>query len=135
MKQVKCLLLILAVVIINGCASQPGKLLKSAELSIIHGHDDIALEQINQAIEIDPTAVASLQARAHLYLRMNRRQNAIADLGKIIEIDPQSVQTYMTRGIIYSSDGITDRALKDFRKACELGDESGCIFSKELEKK
>jgi Tfp pilus assembly protein PilF len=135
MKPAINVLLVLSIVIINGCAPRSAKLLKNAEFSVVHGQNEIALNQINQAVEIDPNAVTPLQARVQLYLRMNKRQLAIADLGKILELDPQSIQTYMTRGIIYSSDGMKDLALRDFRRACDLHDESGCIFSTELEKK
>jgi Tfp pilus assembly protein PilF len=135
MNRAKIALLILSLAIISGCAAQSAKLLKSAELSILHGHNDDALNQINQAVAIDSNSVEVIQARADLYLRMNRRQQAITDLGRILELDPKSIQTYMTRGILYSVDGRNDLALQDFRRACALRDESGCIFSKELEKK
>lgn len=135
MAYVRIVLAILSISLISGCAAQSAKLLKSAELSILHGQNETALEQINRAVEIDPTSVPPLQARADLNLKMNRRQQAFADLGRILELDPLSIQTYMTRGILYSVDGRNDLALQDFRKACELKYESGCIFSRELEKK
>lgn len=125
----------LSLLITAGCAAQSADLLKQAEFNAIHGHNDKALDLMNQAVSTEPTSVNAYQSRSFLNMRMKNYQNAISDLGKLIELEPQSSQHYMTRGLLFSIEEKNELALPDFRKACELHDESGCAFVRQLEVK
>ena len=52
-------------------------------------HDDLALEHLNRAIELNDKEIAAYVNRAEVNLRKQRGEAAIADLKRAIALDPR----------------------------------------------
>lgn len=99
-----------------------------AQMYAARGLNDRALHHFGNAIAAAPDSPSPYLARTFFLLKLNRREEAIADLERVIALQPDKGQHYVTRGMIYSDAGDKERAEKDFTEACRLGDQSGCLF-------
>lgn len=77
-----------------------------------------ALDDINQAIRLDPTSAAARDARGRVY-RLNP-DRAILDYDAAIALDANYARAYAHRGAAYRLKGEPDRAVADFNQAIRL---------------
>lgn len=81
---------------------------------------DTAIQNLNQAAEIDPDYPLIFVHRADAYLDQGRSREAMADYNKALEIDPEYAAGYVNRGNYYSRQGQFDRAIADYSRAIQI---------------
>jgi len=87
---------------------------------------DLAIQDYNRAIELNPNDASAYCNRAVAYQRKGEHSRSLGDLEKSIAIDPTNAPAYDARGVAYWQMGRFRRAAADFRKAValDLGEES-----------
>lgn len=86
------------------------------------------IDDLTQAIKINPHMPQAYAARGSLHLLTGRPAKAIKDLNKAIELDPTHAPNYVNRGQAYLSLEMNDLALKDFNKAIELAPDAVAAY-------
>nr|WP_242050583.1 tetratricopeptide repeat protein [Oculatella sp. FACHB-28] len=79
-----------------------------------------AIEDYNQAIQLDPSYAEAYYDRAWAKKDLGDNQGAIADYTKAIELKPDYVEAYYGRGIARYNLGDNQGAIADYTKAIEL---------------
>ena len=82
---------------------------------------DLALENFNQAIEMDSNYIEAYIQRGMVYKKIKNYNDAISDYSKVIELDSENAVAYRERGICYSKLENYKSALEDIDKAIQLG--------------
>ena len=83
------------------------------------GSFDDALNDLNKAVEIDPSA-DSYRTRGDVYAGNGNVDMAINDYDKTLQLDPSSASTFRNRAIAYSNKRDYQQAIDDLSKAIEL---------------
>ncbi len=86
-----------------------------------------AIDDINQAIALEPTNSIFLEERAKIEERQKKYDETIADLTEAIRIDPKRGSPYGIRAAVYRSEGKVDLALADCAEEIRLSGEIGLI--------
>jgi tetratricopeptide (TPR) repeat protein len=89
-----------------------------------HGRNhepDLALEDCNEALRLDPDYVDAYANRCFAYSERHEPDLALADCNEAIRRRPDYVLAYNNRGIAYQTKGDLDRAIDDYNKAERLG--------------
>jgi tetratricopeptide (TPR) repeat protein len=81
---------------------------------------DRALQDVDDAIQLDPKLVVALNNRGFIYNNKGEFDRAISNLNEAIHLDPKSTAGYKNLGISYEKKGHADKALADFRTALSL---------------
>ncbi len=81
---------------------------------------DLAVNDFNKAIELNPAQPGFLINRANAYVDMQKNDLALADYAKAIAGDPKLAFAYAQRGILLQQMGKNDDAIADLSKAIEL---------------
>jgi len=84
------------------------------------GQYDRAIEDLDQAIRINPNYVLALINRGLAYALMGQPDRAIEDLDQAIRINPYRADAFNNRGVAYGGMGQPDRAIEDFDQAIRL---------------
>lgn len=84
------------------------------------GQHDLAIADLNKAIELDPKYTYAYELRAAVYIESGNYDLAFADNNKAIELDPKSAIAYNNRAICYREKEQYDLAIADLNKAIEL---------------
>jgi tetratricopeptide (TPR) repeat protein len=84
------------------------------------GQLDLAIQDYNKAIELDPTYTAAYYNRGVVHHTKDQFDLAIQDYCKAIELDPKLASAYFNRGLAYKAKGQPELSEKDFKKAIEL---------------
>ena len=84
------------------------------------GKTEMALEDFNRAIEIDPEKAAGYLGRANTLNIMGRYQDSLVDYDRTLEINPKLANAYINRGSAYSHLGEYKKAIADYEKGLEL---------------
>lgn len=98
------------------------------------GELDEALKECCLAVNLAPKNQYHLFARANVYMRMEKYDNAIVDLNKIIEIDPNEEGAYANLSIIYRNKKEYNRAIENCQTALRIKEDDdiyyqlGCIY-------
>jgi hypothetical protein len=79
-----------------------------------------ALRSLNRAIELDPQAAKSYNARGYVYLRLQKYANAIVEFSSAIRLRPDYANAYQNRAIARRHLGDQDGAAADDLKAAAL---------------
>ncbi|MCB9235501.1 MAG: tetratricopeptide repeat protein [Bacteroidia bacterium] len=95
-----------------------------------------ALQDFNQAIDIDPGKALYFNNRGNLYRELaaegqNEAANlqlSVADLSKAIEINPNDPDAYNSRGLSYLDMGNEKAALADFTQSIEIKPENDLAY-------
>lgn len=85
--------------------------------------DQEGLDDLNKALELNPSLTSALYDRARIYQKLNKHTEAIVDLTKAIELTKSSIEqaSYLrNRGISYEALEKRDQAKEDFKKAKQL---------------
>jgi tetratricopeptide (TPR) repeat protein len=78
------------------------------------------LEDLNQAIKLDPTWATPVFDRASIYLQQAQYDRAVEDFDQAIKLDPLQWQAFIGRGFAYEGQGEFDRAIVDLDQAIKL---------------
>ncbi|MBI4723510.1 MAG: tetratricopeptide repeat protein [Rhodomicrobium sp.] len=81
---------------------------------------DLAVEDLNRAISLDPKAAEAYFWRGQVRYSTNDAEGAEADLSNAIELDAAYSEAYRVRGAIRDRAGKRDEAVADYRSALEL---------------
>jgi tetratricopeptide (TPR) repeat protein len=87
-----------------------------------------SIDLLSQAIELDPRFTLALKSRGAAYLKLDKVQEAIADMNSVIEIAPDNARAFHMRGLAHDKSGEFNKALKDFNQALELNPEYGAGY-------
>ena len=85
--------------------------------------DDRALNDYNEAIQLEPNAVSSLLNRSQIYIQRRDYDRAIADVNRAFEgglSDYGKRVGYRERGQAYQAKGDNDRAIVDYTNSLQL---------------
>jgi len=84
------------------------------------GNNDIAVADLDQAINLNPENATAYNNRGFTYNNMGEYDRAIADLDQALGLDPQHATAYNNRGLAYENKGDYDRAIADLSLALSL---------------
>jgi len=87
-----------------------------------------SVDLLSQAIELDPRFTLALKSRGAAYLKLDKVQEAIADMNTVIDIAPDNARAYHIRGLAHDKSGDFNKALEDFNQALELNPNYGAVF-------
>jgi tetratricopeptide (TPR) repeat protein len=87
-----------------------------------------SIDLLSQAIELDPQFTLALKGRGAAYLKLDKVQEAIADINAVIKIAPENARAFHMRGLAYAKAGNYDKALGDFNQALELNPDYGTAY-------
>ncbi len=81
---------------------------------------DIAIEDLNASIKLDPAAADVYGERGITLTAAGRLTDAIPDFTYVIEKDPKSAYAFYDRGLCYELLGLDDLAIEDYSAALVL---------------
>lgn len=80
-----------------------------------------ALENVEEALKLNPMSVPGLQLKAHLLSeRLHRPADALAVLNRTVELHPDHVPSIAGRGVVLARAGKREAALRDAKEALRL---------------
>lgn len=79
-----------------------------------------AIDDLNNALDIDPARAQALVFRASAYRRVNSPELALADIQRALAIDPTHPGGFLERGNIRFEAGDRDSARRDWLKILRL---------------
>ena len=79
-----------------------------------------AIEDFNQAIQIDPMSALAHNNRGLAYNALGDHNSAIEDFTQSVKLNPIGPMAYNNRGLVYKALGEYNRALDDFSQAANL---------------
>lgn len=86
--------------------------------------NQLALDDIERAVELEPENVGFLAEKASVNARFGRYDIAIETCKRAVSLAPQYADCYRIMGVCYGQKGETDDALHFLQKAKELGDDT-----------
>ena len=84
-----------------------------------------AIEELSQAIEIDPQNPEAYFWRARAFIRLGQFDNAIADLNAVVELNPRYSPAYDNLGWLLMRRNKYDESLIHLNKSIELKPDNG----------
>jgi tetratricopeptide (TPR) repeat protein len=87
-------------------------------------HTEMAVLYFTKAIDLNPEISWAYNLRGRAYCKLERFDEAIADMTKAIELDPGEAAFYVSRSIVYHNMGRFDEDVADMTKAIELEPEN-----------
>jgi len=93
---------------------------KRADENNFKGEFDLALEDYNKALELNPQDAVSYLNRGRAYSNKKSYDLAVLDFDKTIELNPKDSTAYFTRADLYEKKGDSRQAIGDYQKAVEL---------------
>jgi tetratricopeptide (TPR) repeat protein len=90
---------------------------------VAYGHQgdyNDAIEDFNQAIQINPTSALAYNNRGLAYNDKGDHDRAIDDFSQAVKLNPIGSLAYNNRGLVYKVKGDYDRAIEDFSQAIKL---------------
>ena len=84
------------------------------------GQFDLAMEDFNKAITLDPTFANAYTSRGWTFKDMGQIDRAMDDYNRAISLDPTRYIAYNNRGMVYRETGRIDSALSDFTASIAL---------------
>lgn len=96
----------------------------------------LALNDFDEAVEIEPKKAEFVEARGEAHWELFRQHNKIddlskaaADFSKALNLDPKREKALALRGWCYAAKGEAKSAKKDFDDAIELNDRMGVAYA------
>ena len=84
------------------------------------GKYEMAINEYEKAIEIDPKYADSYNKRGLVYYNQKKYDQAIKDYTAAIELNPKYTDAYNNRGIVYYELDKNNEAISDYTKAIEI---------------
>ncbi|KAK1376405.1 STI1 domain-containing protein [Heracleum sosnowskyi] len=88
--------------------------------AISEGNFEEAIEQLTQAILLNPTSAIMYATRATAYIKMKKPNAAIRDANAALEINPDSAKGHKSRGMARAMLGQWEEAAKDLHVASNI---------------
>ena len=82
--------------------------------------DNRSIEELTQAIELDPADANAYYYRGQAYHTKDNYDKAIADYTESIKLNPKLAKAYNNRGVAHIRKSGYDQAIKDLNKAIQL---------------
>ena len=101
---------------------------KRGECHALAGRYDEALDDLNRAIELDPSRAWAIAYRGESYRLTGRYDEALDDLNRAIELDPSHAAVIASRGQTYQAMERYDEALAEYNRAVELDPSNAWAF-------
>jgi tetratricopeptide (TPR) repeat protein len=93
------------------------------------GQNDLAIEDYDQAIRIDPNLAIAFNNRGNGYDAKRQYDRAIEDYDQAIRINPNEAFALNNRGGAYSAKGQHDRAIQDYDEALRIDPNYAAAFN------
>lgn len=93
---------------------------KRADENNFKGDYDLAVNDYNEALKLNPKDNLSYINRARAFSGKKNYDSAIADYDKAIELNPKDAVAYLNRADSFEKKGSAERAISDYRKVIEL---------------
>ena len=93
------------------------------------GEYDRAIEDFNQALQINPTFALAYNNRGLAYNAKGDPDRAIEDFSQAIKLNPRNFDTYYNRGLTYNAKGDFDHAIEDFSQAIKTNPMNAQIYN------
>ncbi|KAI1641432.1 import receptor [Biscogniauxia mediterranea] len=93
----------------------------------LRGSQELALQDMDKSIELDPSMTQSFVKRASMHLEMGARDKAAEDLQKAVEQNDRDPDIYYHRAQLHFIHGEYNDAAKDYQKSIDL--DGSFIFS------
>lgn len=90
---------------------------------------DLALRDLNRAIEIEPNYPEALYNRGGIYRMTGDHDRAVADYARVVELEPENPRAYDALGSIYRRKNMLDEALVYFTTSITLNPKNPEVFS------
>ena len=87
-----------------------------------------SIDLLSQAIDLNPRFTLALKSRGAAYLKLDKVQEAIADMNSVIDIAPDNARAFHMRGLAHNKSGEFNKALDDFNRALELNPDYGAAY-------
>ncbi|MFH1369374.1 MAG: tetratricopeptide repeat protein [Elusimicrobiota bacterium] len=84
------------------------------------GRFDLAFDDFQKAIQLDPGFVHAYNNRANIYKRRKEIRKAFADYDKTVELNGAYQEAYLNRGSLFEDTGRYEKAVFDYSKVIEL---------------
>ncbi len=98
-----------------------GLLATRSDLFLKSAESALAVEDLTQMLQLNPSHIWALQQRASLYKMLLKDCDlAIKDYTALISLTPDDELAYLTRGGCYEKLGDKDKARKDYQKSAEI---------------
>ena len=95
------------------------------------GEFDLAIQDADRAIELNPNSYSGYGNRAVAYYCKGEFDLAIQDGNRVIEINPNRFEGYINRAFAYAAKGECDRAIQDANHALKLNRKHpGCYVAR-----
>ncbi|MEH1874339.1 tetratricopeptide repeat protein [Nostoc sp.] len=92
------------------------------------GNYEGAIEDFNQAIELDPKNALAYNRRGDAYYRLGDYEQAQADSSQAILLNPQDANAYFDRGFALSELGKYKEAIADYTQAIKLNSQDAYAY-------
>ncbi|MGF2040360.1 MAG: tetratricopeptide repeat protein [Nostoc sp. CmiVER01] len=92
------------------------------------GNYEGAIEDFNQAIELDPKNALAYNRRGDAYYRLGDYEQAQADSSQAILLNPQDANAYFDRGFALSELGKYKEAIADYTQAIKLNSKDAYAY-------
>lgn len=91
---------------------------------------DGALEDLDQALDLEPDYAEAYANRGRVHTTEQRYEEAIRDLDRAIELNPEMSQAFGNRGYAYQSLGDDVNAIADYTRAIEIDDNYEAYYNR-----
>ena len=88
------------------------------------GHNEEALANFDNALQIRPDSVRLLYSRAHILAELDRKNEVLSTFDRAIYLDPNFAEAWHDRGLFMAKMGQFDESLKNLQRAVELNPQS-----------
>ena len=92
------------------------------------GNYEGAVEDFNQAIELDPKNALAYNKRGDAYYRLGDYEQAQADSSQAILLNPEDANAYFDRGFAFSELGKYKEAIADYTQAIKLNSQDAYAY-------
>ena len=91
-----------------------------ADILVIIGEYDKAIEILKKVINIDPTSKKAYQKLATIYFRAGRENDAEIELRKLLSIAPEDANVLVNLGVILQEKGMVDESVELYKRSIAL---------------
>ncbi len=93
------------------------------------GHHDLALQEFQQALDLDPHYAAAISGLAHAYEGSGRSADAEAAYQKAAALGPDSWDAYDELGNFYNREGKFEQAIQQYQHALQLTPDNAQVYA------
>lgn len=99
-----------------------------ADAYFLAGKFDLAKNDLDRAIELDPKDHKPYFTRGAIYAMNGKRELALNDLNQGLSMNTTTPEAYLNRANLYTEEGKSQLAIEDFNKAIELSPTMGGAY-------